>query len=66
VLTNNDPQELWVEKLKNSLEEGNQNESGLGLLTMFLHYEAKLCWQFETIQTDPEVIVVTTIIQLAV
>ncbi|RKZ92452.1 MAG: ATP-binding protein [Candidatus Parabeggiatoa sp. nov. 1] len=65
-LTNNDPQELWVEQLKNNLKESNQSESGLGLLTMFLHYEAKLRWQFENFKTDPKVVVVTTIVQLAI
>ncbi|MGC8711268.1 MAG: hypothetical protein ACP5RH_02650 [Leptodesmis sp.] len=40
--------------------------SGLGLLTMMTDYLAKLGWKFETINTDPQIILVTTMVQLMI
>jgi hypothetical protein len=48
------------------VEDESESESGLGLLTMMNDYLAKLGWKFETVQQDPEVIAVTTMVRLAV
>jgi hypothetical protein len=63
-LMSHDPDELWMQKLTEDSENDNQTSSGLGLLTILIDYQAKLGWTFETLQTDPEVIVVTTFVQL--
>lgn len=62
-LTTSDPNELYVQLMEanNSEESGS---SGLGFLTMMTDYLAKLGWKFETVGTDPEVILVTTMVQL--
>lgn len=61
-LTLNDPGELYI----NRLEDPTEGESGLGLLTMVNDYQAKIGWKFETVQTDPLTIAVTTMVQLIV
>jgi hypothetical protein len=63
-LTTSDPGELYVIRLEKNAEE--ESESGLGLLTMMNDYQAKLGWQFKTVQKDPEAIAVTTMVQLTV
>ena len=60
-----DPNELWVKKLTNDTEQ-NPNGSGFGLLTILMNYKAKLHWQFETMQTHPDVTIVTTQVQLTI
>lgn len=62
-LTTSDPSELYIRQLEQNEDESS---SGLGLLTMMNDYLAKIGWKLETIQTDPEVIAVTTMVQLAV
>ncbi len=61
-LTLNDPNDLFIRRL----EEPSDGESGLGLLTMVNDYQAKLGWKFETVQTDPLTIAVTTMVQLKI
>ncbi len=61
-LTLNDPNDLFIRRL----EEPSEGESGLGLLTMVNDYQAKLGWKFETVQTDPLTIAVTTMVQLKI
>jgi len=61
-LTLNDPGDLFIRRL----EEPSDGESGLGLLTMVNDYQAKLGWKFETVQTDPLTIAVTTMVQLKI
>lgn len=61
-----DPSELYLEKLEKNAAEENSTDSGLGLLTMLNDYTAKIGWKFETVQKDPEVIAVTTMVQLKV
>jgi hypothetical protein len=63
-LLNSDPGELYIRQIKRSKED--ESISGLGLLTMINDYDAKLGWQFETIEHNPEVIVVTTMAQLPI
>ena len=61
-----EPSELYIEQLeKNAADEGS-TDSGLGLLTMLSDYTAKIGWKFQTVQKDPEVIAVTTMVQLTV
>lgn len=65
-LLNSDPDELYVQQLEKSAEDESGGASGLGLLTMKNDYFAELGWKFETVQKDPEVITVTTMVQLKV
>ncbi|MDB9511289.1 DUF6272 family protein [Kamptonema animale CS-326] len=65
-LTTSDPNELYIYQLEKNAADENCTASGLGLLTMINDYEAKLGWKFETVQKDPEVIAVTTMVQLTV
>lgn len=64
-LTTSDPNELYVQLMEadDSEETGS---SGLGFLTMMTDYSAKLGWKFETINTEPETILVTTMVQLMI
>lgn len=65
-LTTSDPEELLISQLeKNALEE-NSTSSRLGYLTIINDYMAKIGWKFHTVQKDPEVIAVTTMVQLMV
>ena len=59
-----DPNELYLAQLeKNALEENE--ESGLGLLTMLTDYGVKLGWKFELLPQPTEV-AVTTMVQLVI
>jgi hypothetical protein len=60
-----DPQEFYIRQIERA-EDDCPTTSGLGLLTMMDDYMAQLGWKFETIQQNPEVIVVTTRVQLAI
>ncbi|HEY9727413.1 MAG TPA: DUF6272 family protein [Chroococcales cyanobacterium] len=59
-----DPSELYLQQLEQDSE--SDNVSGLGLLTMMNDYFAKLGWKFETVQTDPPAVAVTTMVHLSV
>lgn len=65
-LTTSDPSELYIRQLEKSAEDESGNSSRLGFLTIMNDYLAKLGWKFETVQTDPEVITVTTMVQLII
>jgi hypothetical protein len=58
------PQELYVRQIKRA-SENEGSSSGLGLLTMIDDYHAKVGWKFETVQTEPEQIIVTTMVRLS-
>ena len=63
-LLDSDPDELYITQLeKNALEENE--ESGLGLLTMLTDYGVKLGWKFEPLPQSAEV-AVTTMVQLTI
>lgn len=64
-LTTLDPNELYIQ-LMEADESAGMVSSGLGLLTMMTDYLAKLGWKFETINTDPRIILVTTMVQLMI
>jgi len=61
-----DPSELYIEQLEKNAADESSTGSGLGLLTMLSDYTAKMGWKFQTVQQDPEVITVTTMVQLRV
>lgn len=61
-----DPEEFYVQQIEASAEDENAEMSGLGFLTMINDYQAKLGWKFETICSEPEIIAVTTMAQVAV
>ncbi|MEG4305424.1 DUF6272 family protein [Microcoleus sp. D3_18a_C4] len=61
-----EPSELYIQRLEKNAADDNCTNSGLGLLTMLTDYTAKLGWKFQTVHQDPEVIAVTTMVQLTV
>ncbi|MEG3903871.1 DUF6272 family protein [Microcoleus sp. B4-C5] len=61
-----EPSELYLQRLEKNAADDNCTNSGLGLLTMLTDYTAKLGWKFQTVHKDPEVIAVTTMVQLTV
>ena len=61
-----EPSELYIQQLEKNAAEESCTDSGLGLLTMLTDYTAKIGWKFQTVHQDPEVIAVTTIVQLRV
>ncbi|NJP09280.1 MAG: ATP-binding protein [Leptolyngbyaceae cyanobacterium RU_5_1] len=63
-ITAGDPRELMIHRLEKNFEEQNNDTSGLGLLTMMSDYLARIGWKFETIQKDPEIVTVTTMVSL--
>lgn len=66
-LTTCDPQELYIKRLEENAEnDGIDESSQLGFLTMMSDYMTKIGWKFETVQKSPKVISVTTMVQLEV
>ncbi len=65
-LLNSNPQELYVRHMQRARENESEKISGLGLLTIMDDYKAKLGWKFESAQQNPEMTVVTTMVQLTV
>ncbi|GAB4523936.1 MAG: DUF6272 family protein [Pleurocapsa sp.] len=64
-LINSDPNELYIAQLeKNALNEDEEEESGLGFLTMINDYGAKLGWKFEILSSESKEMTVTTMVQL--
>lgn len=63
-ILNNDPQELYLQQLEQSVEVEDANTSGLGLLTMINDYSATLGWKFETLTLEPRITTVTTMAQI--
>ncbi|MEG3857847.1 DUF6272 family protein [Microcoleus sp. herbarium12] len=61
-----DPSELYIQQLEKNAADESCTASGLGLLTMLNDYTTKLGWRFKTVQKDPEIISVTTMVQLRV
>ncbi|MEG4534501.1 DUF6272 family protein [Microcoleus sp. D2_18a_D3] len=65
-LLTSEPSELYIQRLEKNAADESCTNSGLGLLTMLTDYTAKLGWKFQTVHKDPEVIAVTTMVQLTV
>ncbi|WP_239121362.1 MULTISPECIES: ATP-binding protein [Spirulina sp. CCY15215] len=63
-LTNADTQEMLITQLEENALEERGNSSRLGYLTMIEDYGAKLGWKFETVEKDPTIVTVTTMVQL--
>ena len=61
-----DPIELYVNHLEKSMEDEKHKTSGLGLLTLINDYSAKIGWKFENASNNPELITVSTMIELTV
>jgi hypothetical protein len=61
-----EPSELYIQQLEKNAVEESCTDSGLGLLTVLTDYSAKIGWKFQTVHQDPEVIAVTTMVQLRV
>lgn len=61
-----DPEELYITQVEQSLEEENSQASGLGFLTMINDYSAKLGWKFETVSVEPQILTVTTMVQVKI
>ena len=65
-LLTSQPSELYIEQLEKNAANESCTDCGLGLLTMLTDYTAKIGWKFQTVHKDPEVITVTTMVQLRV
>ena len=61
-----EPSELYIQQLEKNAVEESCTDSRLGLLTVITDYSAKIGWKFQTVHQDPEVIAVTTMVQLRV
>jgi len=61
-----DPDDFYLQQIEASAADETLEMSGLGFITMLNDYNAKLGWKFETMQSDSEVIAVTTMAQVAV
>ena len=63
-VTTSDTEELYISQLEKSPEDETCTASRLGVLTMINDYLAKVGWKFETVQQEPKIITVTTMVQL--
>ncbi len=64
-LKKTDLESFYIHQLEKGAEEDSQ-ESQLGILTMMQDYLATVGWKIEMVQKDPEVITLTTMVQLTV
>ena len=58
--------QAYIQQLEKNAADESCTDCGLGLLTMLTDYTAKIGWKFQTVHQDPEVIAVTTLVQLRV
>jgi hypothetical protein len=65
-LFSEDPNDLYLERLMENAEDGAAGRSGLGILTMINNYRTSAAWQFEWPNGDPDMVIVTTLVQLPV
>ena len=65
-LLTSEPSELYIQQLEKNAADESCTDCGLGLLTMLTDYTAKIGWKFQTVHQDPEIIAVTTMVQLRV
>lgn len=63
-LTSHDPQELYILQLEENAQDDRDTNSGLGFLTIINDYMAKVGWKLEKVQQKPEVVTLTTLVQL--
>lgn len=64
-LLENDPYEMYMQKLEGHAESDDMSRSGLGYLTMINDYHAELGWKFEPLPDDPEDYLVSTMVQVS-
>jgi hypothetical protein len=64
-LLTEDVQALYLQQVERNAANVKSTGSHLGLLTMINDYNAQIAWKFETISQDPEITIVTTMVQLA-
>lgn len=61
-----DPSEMLSHRLEQIAKDDTLKYSGLGLVTMITDYSAQLGWKFETISEIPELVTVTTMVQISI
>ena len=66
ILLTEDLGELYIRQIEHNVSDESHTESRLGYLTILNDYQVQLAWKFDTIQQDPEIIMVTTMAQLAI
>ncbi|WP_017307037.1 DUF6272 family protein [Spirulina subsalsa] len=59
-----DTEELYIQKIEESLEK--EDQSGVGLLTIINDYKARLGWYFQDIPEQPNLCSVTTMAQVTI
>lgn len=67
-LNNSDPDELYIRQLERTAEAEleDNTSSGLGFLSIINDYSAKLGWKFQTLEQNPFLMSVTTLVRLMV
>lgn len=60
------PNELYVQQIEASAMDNTSEGSGLGLLTMLNDYQAKLGWKFEPLSNQPNLLTITTMVQVPI
>ncbi|WP_448603059.1 DUF6272 family protein [Thermoleptolyngbya sp.] len=65
-IVSSDPDELYIQQLEANALDDNNAGSGLGLLIMLTNYAACLGWKFETVQAEPLITTVTTMVKMPV
>jgi hypothetical protein len=67
-LKNSDPDELYIRQLEKTAEAELEDNisSGLGFLSIINDYSAKLGWKFQTLEQNPLLMSVTTLVRLMV
>lgn len=67
-LNNSDPDELYIRQLEKtgSVEFEDNTSSGLGFLSIINDYSAKVGWKFQTLEQNPLLMSVTTLVRLMV
>ena len=65
-LTNSNLDDFYISQLEKNGEDEYTTKSGVGFLSMINDYSAKLGWKFQTIEERPQVMCVTTMVELIV
>ncbi|MBF0225324.1 MAG: ATP-binding protein [Desulfobacterales bacterium] len=65
-LLTQDTQSLYFKRLEENAENGDNKESGLGLLTIINDYQCQMAWKFETNFENSGTNLVTTMVTLSI
>ncbi len=67
-LNNSDPDEFYIRQLEKTASDDNTDNtsSGLGFLSIINDYSAKLGWKFQTLEQNPLLMSVTTLVRFMV